>query len=100
MLDEGLIFVDSVQKEIKEGKSKSIVSKEDLVGFYLEHHIKHYYSELIKSLEMIMNNSTISFVKKACITLLTSLTKHSELRRYIINVLINKFGDNDLEVVN
>jgi hypothetical protein len=45
-------------------------------------------------------NSTISFVKKTALTLLTSLTKHAELRRFIINILINKFGDQDMEIVN
>jgi hypothetical protein len=93
------IFGDSVQASIKENKKNSIVNLADLVGFYLEHHIKNFYGELIKSIEMLLT-STISFVKKNSITLLTSLTKHAELRRMIINTLINKFGDQDMEVVN
>jgi hypothetical protein len=32
--------------------------------------------------------------------MLTSLTKHGELRRMIIASLINKLGDSDREVVN
>jgi hypothetical protein len=44
--------------------------------------------------------STISFVKKAAINLFTYLTKHSELRRLIIGILINKFGDQVMEIVN
>lgn len=32
--------------------------------------------------------------------MLTSMTKHSELRRMVISTLINKFGDTDMEVVN
>lgn len=71
----------------------------DLVGYYLEHHIKHFYGEVIKSLELLLT-STISFVKKTSISLLTSLTKHGELRRLIIDILVNKFGDQDMEIVN
>lgn len=32
--------------------------------------------------------------------MLTSLTKHQELRRMIIGIMINKFGDTDMDVVN
>ena len=32
--------------------------------------------------------------------MLTSLTKHGELRRMVIGTLINKFGDTDMEIVN
>lgn len=71
----------------------------DLVGYYLEHHIKNFYGEVIKSLELLLT-STISFVKKTSISLLTSLTKHGELRRLIIDILVNKFGDQDMEIVN
>lgn len=71
----------------------------DLVGYYLEHHIKNFYGEAIKSLELLLT-STISFVKKTSISLLTSLTKHGELRRLIIDILVNKFGDQDMEIVN
>ena len=37
------VFLDSVQDYIKTNKKDSKVSKGDLVGFYLEHHIKHFY---------------------------------------------------------
>lgn len=93
------IFADSVQSEIKENKKKSTVGIMDLVGYYLEHHIKNFYGEIIKSLELLLT-STISFVKKTSISLLTSLTKHGELRRLIIDILVNKFGDQDMEIVN
>jgi hypothetical protein len=93
------IFLDSVQEEIKQNKKKSVVVLADLVGYYLEHQIKHFYGELIRSLEMLLV-STISYVKKTSISLLTSLTRHAELRRFLINILINKFGDQDMEIVN
>ena len=32
--------------------------------------------------------------------MLTVLTKHGELRRMVINTLINKFGDTDMDIVN
>lgn len=70
------IFADSVQALIKENKKKATATLADLVGFYLEHHIKNFYGELIKSLEVLLT-STVSFVKKTSITLLTSLTKHA-----------------------
>ena len=54
---------------------------------------------MIRSIGLLLT-STISYVKKTAIGLLTSLTKHAELRRMIINILINKFGDSDLEIVN
>jgi hypothetical protein len=93
------IFVDSVQGEIKQGKKKTIVGLADLVGYYIEHHVKHFYGELIRSIELLLT-ATVSFVKKTAIKLLTSLTRHGELRRMIINTLINKFGDSDMEIVN
>ena len=42
----------------------------------------------------------MSFVKKTAINLLTVLTRHGELRRMILNTLINKFGDSDMLIVN
>lgn len=48
----------------------------------------------------MMLTSNISFVKKTSITLLATLTRFKELRRMIINILINKFGDQDMEIVN
>jgi hypothetical protein len=53
----------------------------------------------VRSVELLLV-STIPFIKKAAITMLTSMTKHSELRRMVISTLINKFGDTDMEVVN
>ena len=44
------IFLESVQNWIKNNKKSSEVQKGDLIGFYLEHHIKHFYGELIKSI--------------------------------------------------
>ena len=37
------IFVDSVQEYIKDHKKNSKVEKAELVGFYLEHKMKHSY---------------------------------------------------------
>jgi hypothetical protein len=65
-----------VQETISNSKKKAaLVVYADLIGYYLEHHIKQYYGELIKSLELLLT-STISHVKKTSISLLTSLTKH------------------------
>jgi len=69
------IFADSVQNQIKEGGKHSEVVITDLVGFYLEHRIKMFYGELIRSLEGLLL-STVGFVKKTAINLLTSLTRH------------------------
>ena len=93
------IFFDSIQNGIKQGKKNTIVSMADLVGFYIEHHIKHFYGELIRSIQELLT-SNISFVKKTAIGMLTVLTRHGELRRMVINTLINKLGDSDMEIVN
>lgn len=53
----------------------------------------------MRSLETLLESS-VTFVKKTAIDLLMSLTKHQELRRAIVRTLINKFGDQDLKVVN
>ena len=45
------IFYDSVQELITHGKKKPTASIADLVGFYLEHQIKHYYGELLRSIQ-------------------------------------------------
>ena len=37
------IFFDSVQERIKLAKKQCMATLPDLVGLYLEHHIKHYY---------------------------------------------------------
>lgn len=93
------IFYDSVQELISQGKKKVTASITDLVGFYLEHQIKQYYGELIRSIQELLTSS-ITFVKKTAIKLLAVLTRHNELRRMIINILINKFGDTDMDIVN
>lgn len=37
------IFMESVQSKIKESKKSSQVERTELIGFYIEHHLKHYY---------------------------------------------------------
>jgi hypothetical protein len=69
------IFYDSVQELIRSNKKQCTASKADLVGFYLEHHIKQFYGELLRSIQELLN-STIIFVKKQAISMLTVLTKH------------------------
>lgn len=69
-------FWESLKELSKDKKKKVTVTLADLVGFYLEHHIKHFYAELVRGIEMLLS-STISFIKKAAITMLTSLTKHA-----------------------
>lgn len=68
-------FVDSTKEVAKRGKNKGGVGLAELVGFYLEHHIKHFYAELVKSIEVLLGSS-VSFVKKTAIGMLASLTKH------------------------
>ena len=70
------IFADLTQEQIKASKKKAEINIEELVGYFIEHNLKHTYSELIRSLEMLLR-STIPFVKKTSINLLTSLTKFS-----------------------
>lgn len=91
--------MDSVQEYIKNNKKDSTVSKGDLIGFYLEHHIKHFYGEMIRGLTELLT-STVTHIKKTSIKILASLSRFKELRRTILSTLINKFGDSDLEVVN
>lgn len=93
------VFLDSVQEYIKNNKKDSTVSKGDLIGFYLEHHIKHFYGEMIRGLTELLT-STVTHVKKNSIKILASLSRFKELRRTILSTLINKFGDSDMEVVN
>lgn len=68
------IFLESVQNWIKNNKKSSEVQKGDLIGFYLEHHIKHFYGELIKSINELLT-SDVSYIKKTAIKLLASLSK-------------------------
>lgn len=93
------MFLDSVQEHIKSNKKDSNVGKGDLIGFYLEHHIKHYYGELIRGLTELLTSS-VTHIKKTAIEILASLSRFKELRRTILSTLINKFGDSDMEVVN
>ena len=37
------VFSDSVQGVIRRSKKKAVLGVAELLGFYLEHHIKHYY---------------------------------------------------------
>ena len=90
-------FFDSVKG--KGSKKSQTMNIAELVGMYIEHHLKHFYAELIKSIEILLQ-STIVYAKKAAISMLALQTKHEELRRMIISILINKFGDTDSEVVN
>lgn len=60
------VFLDSVQEHIKSNKKDSAVGKGDLIGFFLEHHIKHYYGELVRGLTELLT-STVTHIKKAAI---------------------------------
>lgn len=91
-------FNDSL-KEVRRANKKSEMTVSGLLGCYLEHHIKHFYAELVRGIEGLLGSS-VGFVKKSGITMLASLTRHKELRRLIISMMINKFGDSDMEVVN
>lgn len=68
------VFLDSVQDYIKNNKKDSTVSKGDLIGFYLEHHIKHFYGELIRGVTELLN-ATITHIKKTAIQILANLSK-------------------------
>ncbi len=93
------VFLDSVQDYIKSNKKDSKVKKGDLIGFYLEHQIKHFYGELIRGVTELLT-STVIHIKKTAIDILASLSRFKELRRTIFSTLVNKFGDSDMEVVN
>jgi hypothetical protein len=80
-------------------KKDSVVAKGDLIGFYLEHHIKHFYGEMIKGITELLTSS-VTHIKKTAIDILASLSRFKELRRTIFSTLVNKFGDSDMEIVN
>lgn len=80
-------------------KKDSIVAKGDLIGFYLEHHIKHFYSELIRGFTELLT-SKITHIKTTAIQILANLSRFKELGRTIFSTLINKLADSDMQVIN
>jgi hypothetical protein len=68
------VFLDSVQEYIKSNKKDSQVKQGDLIGFYLEHHIKHFYGELIRGVTELLT-STVTHIKKTAIDILAGLSR-------------------------
>jgi hypothetical protein len=63
-----------VQEYIKSNKKDSHVKRGDLIGFYLEHHIKHFYGELIRGATELLT-STVTHIKKTAIDILAGLSR-------------------------
>jgi ribosome biogenesis protein MAK21 len=76
-------------------------NKEQLISLYIEDFIHKKYFELIQIIEDIVINDTLNPIKKKFMgILLEMLVKRPEREEKILEVLINKLGDPDVDICN
>ena len=77
------------------------ISDEHLVNFYVEDFIHKKYFELIEIIEDLVINDPLKAIKKKFMNiLLEMLVKKPEREEKLLEALINKFGDPEVEIVN
>merc|ERR1711976_91968 len=79
---------------------ESYESEQLLLYLYFEECIKRRYSDFITTLEKLTLHK-FKYVKEISIyVLLNFLTKKSEKENIVLNIIVNKFGDNDKKIVS
>ena len=96
--------VNSIMTKPLEGKipNPSLnLSDEQLLNYYIEDFIHKKYFELIEIIEDIVVNDPLKAIKKKFMNiLLEMLTKKPEREEKLLEALINKLGDPEVEIVN
>jgi len=96
--------LDSIMNKPLEGKipnSSLNLSDEQLLNYYVEDFIHKKYFELIEIIEDIIVNDPLKAIKKKFMNiLLEMLTKKPEREEKLLEALVNKLGDPEVEIVN
>lgn len=97
-------FYNSINTIIsKQGDTNSSIniSDEHLVNYYVEDFIHKKYFELIEIIEDLVINDPLKAIKKKFMNiLLEMLIKKPEREEKLLEALINKLGDPEVEIVN
>lgn len=95
--------LNSILNKQSEGKTpnSSNISDEQLLNYYIEDFIHKKYFELIEIIEDLVVNDPLKAIKKKFMNiLLEMLTRKPEREEKLLEALINKLGDPEVEIVN
>jgi ribosome biogenesis protein MAK21 len=91
----------SKYSEILNSKDSLTISDDELVKSFIDDFIHKKYLELIEAIESQMMNDPLKAIKKKYMNiLLEMISKRPEREEKILDVIINKLGDPEVEVSN